>query len=276
MRVRSSVGAPIVVDGRVWGAMMVTSHHALAFPSHSEERLAAFTGLVATAISNAESRAQLTASRARIVAASDETRRRIERDLHDGIQQRLVTLGLELEALRAAAPAEQADLVAMLSQMQVDLGSVLNEVREISHGVHPAILSERGLGPALNSLARRSAVPVQLAVEPVKRLPLPLESAAYYVASEALTNAAKHAHASIVAVGLECHDGVIRLSIRDDGVGGADPAHGSGIVGLSDRIEALDGTFALTSPPGAGTSIVVQLPTELRRAPVQAQSRGIV
>lgn len=261
LSVSSAVGAPIVVDGRFWGALTATSDHAHTFQADSEERLAAFTELVATAISNAESRAQLTASRARIVAASDETRRRIERDLHDGIQQRLVTLGLQLKALRDAAQPEQTDLLAALARVQAELRKLLDEVREISRGVHPAILSEGGLSPALKSLARRSPVPVQLEIGPVKRLPLPLEAAAYYVASEALTNAAKHAKASLAAVTLEWSDGIVRLSIRDDGVGGADPA-GSGIVGLSDRIEALGGKFVLNSPPGAGTTIVVQLPTE--------------
>jgi signal transduction histidine kinase len=267
--VRSSVGAPIVVEGRVWGVIIVTSKHADAFPTDSEERLAAFTELVATAISNAESRAQLTASRARIVAASDEARRRIERDLHDGIQQQLVTLGLELEAVRHAAQPERPDLLDPLARVQAGLRDVLDELHEISRGVHPAILSEGGLGPALKSLARRSALPVQLEIGAVKRLPLPLEAAAYYVASEALTNAAKHANASVAAVVLEWHNGIVRLCVRDDGIGGADPARGSGIVGLSDRVEALGGTFVLTSPPGAGTSMVVQLPTELRQAPLQ-------
>jgi signal transduction histidine kinase len=267
--VRTSVGAPIVVDGRVWGAMMVTSGRAHAFPADSEERLAAFTELVATAISNAETRAQLTASRARIVAASDETRRRIERNLHDGIQQRLVTLGLKLETLRDAARPERSDLREPLAEVQAELRDMLDELREISRGVHPAILSDGGLGPALRSLARRCPLPVQVEVGTVERLPLPLEAAAYYVASEALTNAAKHSNASVAAVVLEWHERTVRLSIRDDGVGGADPARGSGIVGLSDRVEALGGTLVLTSPPGAGTSMVVQLPTQLRRAPLR-------
>jgi signal transduction histidine kinase len=260
------VGAPIVVEGRVWGAAVVNSKRADAFPSGIEERLAEFTELVATAISNAESRAQLTASRVRIVTAADETRRRIERDLHDGIQQRLVTLGLALETLRDAARPERPDLLEPLTQVQTGLRNVLEELREVSRGVHPAILSEGGLGPALKSLARRSPVPVELELGTVKRLPRPLEAAAYYVASEALTNAAKHAHASVAAVALEWRDGIVRLSVRDDGVGGADPARGSGLVGLSDRVEALGGTFVLSSPPGAGTSMIVQLPTELRRA----------
>jgi signal transduction histidine kinase len=269
LSIRSSVGAPIVVGGRIWGALMVTSERAHAFQIDSEERLAAFTELVATAISNAESRAQLNASRARIVAASDETRRRIERDLHDGIQQRLVTLGLALQTLSDLARHERPELLAPFSHVQAELTSVLDEVREISRGVHPAILSEGGLRPALKSLARRSAVPVRLEVGPIQRLPLPLEAAAYYVASEALANTAKHANASVAAVTLEWHDGIVRLTIRDDGVGGADPALGSGIVGISDRIEALGGTFVLSSPPGAGTSVVVQLPTEPRWAPLK-------
>jgi signal transduction histidine kinase len=267
--VRSAVGAPIVVDGRVWGALMVTSKRPDEFQTDSEERLAAFTELVATAISNAESRAQLTASRARIVAASDEARRRIERDLHDGTQQRLVALGLGLKTLIEAEPPERPELLAPLMEIEAELRSVGDEVREISRGVHPAILSAGGLRPALKSLARRSPLPVQLEVGPVKRLPLPLEAATYYVTSEALTNAAKHADASVAAVTLECDDGMVRLSIRDDGVGGADPALGSGLVGLSDRIEALGGRFVFSSPRGEGTSVLVELPTEPGGAPLR-------
>jgi signal transduction histidine kinase len=238
-------------------------------PADTEQRTTDFTELVATAIANAESRSQLTASRARIVAASDATRRRIERDLHDGIQQRLVTLGLQLETVSEAAKPERSDLLAPLSQVKGGLRDVLDELREISRGVHPAILSEGGLGPALKSLARRCTVRVQLQVGPVTRLPPSVEAAAYYVASEALTNAAKHANASVARVTLELNDGIARLSIRDDGVGGADPSRGSGIIGLTDRVEALGGTITLSSPPGAGTSIVVQLPTELGGARLQ-------
>jgi signal transduction histidine kinase len=200
-------------------------------------------------------------SRVRIVAAADETRRRIERDLHDGIQQRLVSLGLELRAAQAAVPP-QLELEGELSHIAEGLASVFDELREICRGIHPAILSEQGLGPALKALARRSAVPVELDLRAEQRLPEQLEVAAYYVISEALTNAAKHAHASVVQIELEARDPTLRLAIRDDGIGGADPGHGSGLVGLSDRIEALGGTLQVTSPTGSGTTLLIEIPVE--------------
>ncbi|MDQ4130404.1 MAG: GAF domain-containing sensor histidine kinase [Actinomycetota bacterium] len=262
--VRCVIGCPIIVEGCVWGAIFASSTRPDAFPEDTESRIMDFTELVATAISNAASRAQLAASRARIVATADETRRRIERDLHDGIQQRLVALALDLQGVRDALPMEREELLAELSDVGEGLRGVLEELREISRGVHPAILSEGGLAPALKSLARRSAVPVELDLGTVGRLPEPVEVAAYYVVSEALANAAKHARASVVRVDLGLRDGALRLSIRDDGVGGADTAGGAGILGLVDRVEALGGTMAVTSPPGQGTAIVVELPAELR------------
>jgi signal transduction histidine kinase len=228
----------------------------------TEARLASFTELLATAIANAETRAALAASRARIVAAADETRRRIERDLHDGAQQRLVSLGLKLRAAQAAVPPQLGQLKGELSGVADGLAVVLEELREISRGIHPAILSEGGLAPALRALARRSAVPVELDVRIEQRLPEHVEVAAYYVVSEALTNAAKHAHASVVQVELDAPDAIARLAIRDDGVGGADPRQGSGLVGLRDRIEALGGTLELTSPTGSGTSLLIEIPLE--------------
>jgi signal transduction histidine kinase len=219
-----------------------------------------FTELVATAVSNAVSRGQLAASRARVVAAADEARRRIERDLHDGIQQRLVTLGLELQGVRDAVPSDRPELLAQLSGVEDDVRAVIDELREISRGIHPAVLSTGGLRSALKSLARRSTLPVELNMGDVERFPQPVEVAAYYVVSEALANAAKHAHASVAHVDLEVHNGTLQLSIRDDGIGGADPTQGSGIVGLTDRIEALGGKIAVTSPPGEGTSIALELP----------------
>jgi signal transduction histidine kinase len=214
------------------------------------------------AIANAESRAELMASRARIVAAADETRRRIERDLHDGIQQRLVSLGLELRAAQATVPAQLDELEGVLSRAAEGLTSVLDELREISHGLHPAILSEGGLEPALRALRRRSAIPVELDLHPKRPLPGRVEVAAYYVVSEALTNAAKHAHASVVNVELDTRDAILQLAIRDDGIGGADPDQGSGLVGLSDRIEALGGTLQVTSPAGNGTTLLIEVPLE--------------
>jgi signal transduction histidine kinase len=264
--ISSSVGSPIVVEGRLWGALFVHSkqiHQPL--PRDTESRLTGFTELVATAIANAQSRAELVASRARIVAAADETRRRIERDLHDGTQQRLVSLGLQLRAAQATVPPQLGELQGALARVAEGLASVFDELREISHGIHPAILSEGGLEPALRALRRRSAVPLELHLHAERRLPEPVEVATYYVVSEGLANAAKHAHASVVTVELDTHDAVLRLAIRDDGIGGADPGQGSGLVGLSDRIEALGGTLQVTSPAGKGTTLLIQVPLEDQR-----------
>jgi len=222
--------------------------------------LVSFTELVATAIANADSRAELMASRARIVAAADETRRRIERDLHDGIQQHLVSLMLDLRTVQAAVPPGLAELEVGLSRIAERVTGVFEHARELSHGIHPAILSERGLQAALKSLARRSAVPVELDLRTGRRLPDQVEVAAYYAVSEALTNAAKHAGSSVVQVELDAPDATLRLAIRDDGIGGADPAQGSGLVGLRDRIEAVGGTFDVTSPASGGTALLIEIP----------------
>jgi signal transduction histidine kinase len=259
---RSAAGAPIIVEGGLWGAIVAHWRDPQAVPPGTEGRIAQFTQLVATAISNAASRAQLAASRARIVATADETRRRIERDLHDGIQQRLVTLALELRTVQDAVPPGQAALLAAMSHVGDGLISILDELREISHGVHPAVLSQSGLGPALRSLARRASVPTVLDIGEIGRLSPPVEAAAYYVVSEALTNAAKHANATVVHVNLCVKDTTLCLSIDDDGDGGADPALGSGIIGLIDRVDALGGKLTLRSPRGEGTSLVIELPLE--------------
>jgi signal transduction histidine kinase len=214
----------------------------------------------AMAASVERTQAELTASRARIVAAADDARRRIERDLHDGIQQRIVSLGLELRATELAVQPEMPDLQKQVSGVADGLETVLEELREISRGIHPAILSEGGLGPALRALGRRSPIPVDLDVRGDARLPQHVEVTAYYVASEALANAAKHADASRVEIDLRRDVGLVRLSIRDDGVGGAEPTGGSGLVGLRDRAEALGGTMVVSSPVGGGTSITVDLP----------------
>jgi len=208
------------------------------------------------------SRAELAASRARIVTAADETRRRIERDLHDGVQQRLVSLTLAQRQAEAMVPPELRELQAQLSRMADGLAGALEELQEISRGIHPAILARGGLAPALRALARRSAVPVELEVSAETRLPEPVEVAAYYVVSEALTNTAKHAHASAVHVAVEARDGVLRLSIRDDGRGGADPTRGSGLIGLTDRVDALGGTIEVASLVGEGTTLLITLPIE--------------
>jgi signal transduction histidine kinase len=266
--VSSTVGVPILVDGAVWGVICVGSTDPEPLPSTIEDRLAAFTELLETAISNAQGHAELMASRARIAAAADETRKQIERDLHDGTQQRLVSLGLQLRAARMTVPSELDELDAALARVSDGLESVFHELREISHGIHPALLSEGGLKPALAALGRRSAVPVELEVRAERRLPERIEVAAYYVVSEALTNAAKHAHASVVHIELDTRGATLVLVIRDDGIGGADPDDGSGLLGLSDRIEALGGTLDVTSPGGDGTTLTIEVPLEVESAPV--------
>jgi PAS domain S-box-containing protein len=264
--VRRAVGAPILVSGRLWGAMSTASLQDEPLPPDTEARMLQFAELVATAISNVETRLDLAASRARIVMATDEARRRFERDLHDGAQQRLVSLGLELQHAEALAPAGLEPLRAQLSRIGEGLTGVLDELRELSRGIHPAILSEGGLEAALRAIARRSVVPVRLESRIESPLELGIEVAAYYVVSEALVNTAKHARASAADVRVEARDGVLALAVSDDGVGGADPARGSGLVGLSDRVEALGGTISIVSPEGGGTSVRVQLPVAVPAA----------
>jgi signal transduction histidine kinase len=212
-----------------------------------------------------QSRRELAASRTRIVAAGDLARRRIERNLHDGIQQRLVSLVLDLRSTEAAVPAQLPELRAQIAEVADNLTGSLEELRELSRGIHPAILSDGGLSPAIKALARRSAVPVQLDLDVERRLPEPIEVAAYYVVSEALANTAKHARASIAHVELRAADGRLQLSVSDDGVGGASNDDGSGLVGLTDRVEALGGTILVDSPTGQGTRLEVDLPIDLGR-----------
>jgi signal transduction histidine kinase len=262
----SAVGAPVIVEGHLWGMIGATSTLEQPLPPDTEARLASFTELVATAIANAASRAELMASRARIVAASDETRRRIERDLHDGTQQRLVSLALAARTAEAEVAASRGDPGGYLARIAAGLADAAAELQEVSRGIHPAILSERGLGPALRTLARRSAVPVDLEVAADARCPELVEVAAYYVASEALANAMKHSQASRIEMSLATLDGSLLLSVRDDGVGGADPARGSGLAGLTDRVEALGGSISFHSAAGAGTHITVDLPLEYELA----------
>jgi signal transduction histidine kinase len=231
-------------------------------PPDTEARVADFADLVATAIANAQTHAELTASRVRIVAAADDARRRIERDLHDGAQQRLVSLGLELRIAEAQVPPEHQPLKDRISLLVASVVGVSNDLQELSRGIHPAILSSGGLGPALKTLARRSVVPVELIVGVDRRLSEPVEVAMYYVVAEALTNAAKHARASAVNVRVGIVADGLRLSIQDDGVGGVDAGKGSGITGLTDRVEAIGGQLNISSHPGSGTSLLVTIPLE--------------
>jgi signal transduction histidine kinase len=216
-------------------------------------------------VSLVRARSELSASRRRIVAASDEARRQIERDL-DGTQQRLVSLGLALRPAEANLSAERDDLRAQLSGVAAGLVAAVEDLQEISRGIHPAILSKGGLGPALRTLAHRSAIPVRLELTADVRLAEPIEVAAYFVASEALANAAKHSQASRLDLSLAQHERSLFVSVRDDGVGGADPSRGTGLVGLTDRIEALGGSIRISSQTGKGTKITAELPLELEPA----------
>ena len=264
------LGSPVVVGGRLWGAMTLNSLNAL--PPDIDHRLGAFTELVATAIANTESQSELAASRRRMVAAADDARRRIERDLHDGIQQQLVSLGMELGAMEASLPAED-EFRAQVEAVSDGLRRAIDDLREISRGIHPAILAHGGLGAALKALARRSQVPVQLTSTIDGRLPERVEVAAYYVVSEALTNVARHAGASVVNINVSGQDATLQLAIRDDGVGGADAREGTGLMGLKDRVEALGGRISVDSSPGRGTSLAVALPLGSEAA-LEAESQS--
>ncbi|WP_238018911.1 DUF4118 domain-containing protein [Dactylosporangium sp. AC04546] len=258
--IRSGVGVPVVVEGRLWGATIASTTSPTPISAATEARLVDFTELVATAIANADSRTQLTASRARLVAAADDTRRRIERDLHDGAQQRLVSLGLQLRSVEASIPPGLDAIRQGVSLAANGLTGVCDDLREISRGIHPAILSEGGLGQALKTLARRSAIPVELTLDLDRRLSERAEITAYFIVSEALANAAKHARATVVCVDAAARDATLGLSIRDDGVGGADTDKGSGLIGLRDRTEALGGQMEIDSPVGRGTALLFRIP----------------
>jgi signal transduction histidine kinase/CheY-like chemotaxis protein len=252
----SVVSAPIWVDGSLWGTIVALNSDEL--PSDAEARLTDFTHLVASSISNVHARDNLVASRARVVSASDDTRRRIERNLHDGVQQRMVALALSLRALRARFPLP-AEAESGLDEIARGLDGVLEEVRIFSQGLHPAVLSRAGLRPALRELARRSPIVVDLDVC-ARRFAEPIETGVYYVVSEALGNAAKHSHASVVTVVVDADDAAVRASVADNGTGGAALDRGSGLIGLIDRVEALGGHLTLDSPLDGGTTISIDLP----------------
>lgn len=257
LALRSGVGTPIMVDGRIWGAMFAAWPRQRDFSSETMDRLSQIVELVAVAILNAESRGALVESRARVVATGDEVRRRIGRDLHDGVQQRLVTLALKMRAYESAIPAE---LTELFTDVMSGLEEIQNDIRELSRGIHPAVLARAGLGPALNELARRAPLPVDVSVGISERPPERIEVGVYYIVAEALTNVAKHAQASRAVVEVDEISGTIRVSVSDDGVGGADLTRGSGLLGLRDRVEVLGGTMSLNSP-SSGTTLVVELPT---------------
>jgi len=257
---RSLVGCPVIVSGTVWGILAVSSKLEHPLPPDAEAWMSAFTELVATAIANVNARAELTASRARIVTASDDARRRIERNLHDGAQQRLVSMGLRLQTLESTVPDGQDEIRSEIHRIAKDAADVIDELREISRGLYPASLSRGGLASAVRTLARRTPVAIRLDLRTEAQLSEPVQAAGYYVVAEAVTNATKHASASEIQITLEDRDGTLRVAVQDDGVGGADPTGGSGLIGLRDRVEALGGRLDVTSAPGAGTTLVAEIP----------------
>jgi signal transduction histidine kinase len=259
---RASVAAPVRVGGRIWGALVASAREAADLPEAAEERLAAFAELVAQALANADAHEKLAASRARIVEAGDAERRRLERNLHDGAQQRLVTLAVNLRLVESRLPPDAHDARKLLGEAQERLGEALLELRELARGIHPAVLTDHGLGPAVDALASRSSVPVEVTDVPEDRLPSPVEAAAYYIVAEAVTNVAKYADASVVTVAVRPNGDHMVVEVTDDGVGGADPASGTGLRGIADRVEALHGRLRISSPAGSGTTITAEIPLE--------------
>jgi PAS domain S-box-containing protein len=257
---RCAVAAPIMLGGRLWGAVIVSSVRPGAFAAGDEVRISSFAELVAQALANAEARELLAASRRRIVQAGDEERRRLERNLHDGAQQRLVALALTVRMVERKLESDPETACRMLAHAGTELDQALAELREIARGLHPAVLTDRGLGPALDALATRAPIPVDVAGAIDTRLPAPVEAAAYYVVAEALTNVAKYARASEARIDVRRDDGRVVVEVADDGVGGADASRGSGLRGLADRVEALGGRLEVSSPAGGGTTLRATLP----------------
>jgi signal transduction histidine kinase len=255
----SAVGAPVYVAGRLWGGIMATSERAYAFPAGTEARIGSFAELVTAALANTDAREQLAASRTRIVEAADAARRRIERDLHDGAQQRLVSLALSLRVLESRLEPESA-AAQELAAARDELDAALEELRELARGIHPSVLTERGLEAAIAALAGRSTVPVDLNLDDCGKLPLSVQTTAYFVVAEALTNACKHAHCDRVEARVAVDEDHVLVQVRDEGRGGVDPARGSGLSGLADRVSALGGTLEIDSPSGDGTTIRARLP----------------
>jgi len=256
---QASVAAPILVDGRVWGTLALGTFSPEPFPEDTEERLVAFAELVSVAIAGALTREQLLASRARLVQAADVERRKLERNLHDGAQQRLVTLSIALRLARTLLEQDPQRVAELLDGAIADAAQANDELREIARGLHPALLTQRGLHAALRSLARRSPVPVSLSA-PDERLPEHVEVAAYYMVAESLTNVAKHARASRIDVSVQRNGTHVIATVTDDGSGRADEAGGTGLSGLRDRVEALRGRLDVVSVPGVGTTVRAELP----------------
>jgi signal transduction histidine kinase len=257
---RSAVAAPVNLGGRIWGVLAVVSTSDEPLPEGIEQRLSDFADLVAQALANADAYEKLAASRARLVEVGDAERQRLERNLHDGAQQRLVSVALGLSMVAARLEKDPAAAREMLATAQTELSRGLDELRELARGIHPVVLTERGLGPALEALVARAPLPVELTEVPDQRLDAPVEAAAYYVVAEAVTNVAKYANASSATVTVGRSNGTATVTVTDDGVGGADPAAGSGLRGLAARVEALNGRLDVDSPRGGGTRITAQIP----------------
>ncbi len=256
----SATAAPIKLGGEVWGALVAAGERGAPLPAGAERRLADFAELVALALANADAYRELEESRARIVEATDGERRRLERNLHDGAQQRLVSLALQLKLIRTALTRDPSAAESMLSEADSELKQALGELRELARGIHPGALTARGLQPALNALADRAPVPVRVMQVPEARLPEPVEVAIYYLVAEATTNVAKYARATHATVTVERSNGSVTVVVTDDGIGGAEPRSGTGLIGLADRIEALGGRFHIESYRGRGTRLSAEIP----------------
>lgn len=258
--IATSVAAPITCAGRLWGAIVASSGQPHSFRPGTEQRVASFAELVANALANADAREQLARSRTRIVEATDAERRRLERNLHDGAQQRLVSLALILREAEAKLDENPDGARWRLSEAREELTLAIDELRELARGIHPAVLTDRGLRVAVEALARRAPMPVRIGELPERRLPEAVEAAVYYLIAEALTNAARHAQASDVTVRVAQNGSLVTVEVSDNGIGGAQ--EGTGLCGLRDRFEALGGTLTVDSPPGGGTVVRGQLPLD--------------
>jgi signal transduction histidine kinase len=256
----AAVAAPVTVGGRLWGALAAATTSDTPLPRDLERRLCDFADLVAQALANADAHEKLAASRARLVEVGDAERRRLERNLHDGAQQRLVALALKLNMLNGRLEGDPSASRELLAAAREDLAQGLEELRELARGIHPVVLTERGLGPALDALVGRTPVDVDIDALPEERLGPSVEAAAYYIVAEALTNVTKYARASRASVAIGRGDGTATVVVSDDGPGGADPARGSGLQGLVARVEALGGRLTIDSPRGEGTRIEAEIP----------------
>jgi signal transduction histidine kinase len=257
--VRSAIGSPIVVDGQLWGSLVCATLNVEPIPAGAESRIAEFTELVATSISNVQARAELAASRARIVAATDEERRRVVRDLHDGAQQRLVHTVITLKHARTALEKDDNTAgIALVTAALDHAESTMAELRELAHGILPSVLSWGGLRSGVESLASRMPLPVEIGV-PKDRYPAPVEATAYFVVAEALTNVVKYAQAEHATVAIDVEDGALLVEVADDGTGRADP-NGPGLLGLADRLASLEGVLQVDSAPGHGTTVIARVP----------------